>query len=766
MLKKLTFVCFLLIAVFSSAQLTTQNVEQLRLELSEKINSLRISKGLSALLVSEPLKKAAILHSAYMVKSKVLSHDEKSSRYRTPYKRVRSQKGKAFELVGENILYSTPQKFPLSKKEISALAEEMFNSWKNSPGHYANMTHPEYVLGDLGFKTDLSKKIVYATQVFGTKGVVIPNQISPNAFGIVEGPENCADQFSGFSNLVMNIGNSLSLEGSEITYSDHNIDLFKKILWSPVDGMAVDLISRDQLMCNQPNRLDFSPVYDGIMLKPVYSMQMLGTNEAESDYHLITEVAEIPEQFLDKDISASVILLKNGKKCMYLVPAYVPSAKYPLKPIEPKIHDVPEVSLSRKGVVRSETLVYDFNTSSTDIINLPRANGDKSEVHSIQINSYSSVEGDSVKNSVLHNARALKIKNHVKQSFFVEDNIINIKAGENWDLMNFQLHYFHREDLAALDHDSLKSFLVHRDTLVQWDSLFFLQREASATINYLGEIDDHGNQSLGEVNLRTAVAMNDIKLANKALYALYQEFDHNPTLLFEPTIFAFFSKHPECVTNYSALVSRDVSWNLHSSTRFIFNWMERLHELDDDARFNLLHMYTLVGTLLLDRWDVSSERLSNVLHPRKVNVLTSVRIEDELLLNLHLTFIEYFGQVNEGENLEKSFNYIAEHFKKYSLSKEDDVDLVLFFNNWSMYAMTYDFLSARNSENELNEDGLFALIQTTNFLQKDIHSEKYLALHKKASKLNKFRWCSWIYLDFQILRNTDVKRLYCETCDL
>lgn len=70
-----------------------------------------------------------------MARRDELTHTQKAANNATPSKRVLLKGGKDFELVGENILYSTPQKLPLSKKEVTALATEMFESWKNSPSH-------------------------------------------------------------------------------------------------------------------------------------------------------------------------------------------------------------------------------------------------------------------------------------------------------------------------------------------------------------------------------------------------------------------------------------------------------------------------------------------------------------------------------------------------------------------------------------------------------------------------------------------------------
>lgn len=762
---KIISLLFLFLPLISYSQLTEKDTELLRQELSMRINNLRVSKGLKPLIFNDTLKKASEFHSNYMAENDVLTHDEKNAKYASPKKRVLAFDGTDFEIVGENALYSTPQTFPLKKNAIIALADEMFNSWKNSPGHYANMTEPEYVYGDLGFKTNLKKQIVYATQVFGTKGNVVPNQLSTNSFELIHASKDCEKEYEGFSNILMNLSNDLEIEGDEVILYYNNISYFKTIFSGPNDGVAIDLISNDQLECGKPNQLDFSPVYDGILLKPFYSNEMLANNRAEGNYRVITKVGVIPAHLSDKEFSPSLILIKNGKACKYIYPAFVPREKYELIPFEPLVKDESTVELVQDGIIHSQIINYDFNTNITKSVKAPKINIHNQKIHSIHVKSFSSVDGDSTHNAHLHNTRANFIKNHIRSTLKVPDELFSIEAKENWEEMGFQLHYFGIEDLAGVTHDSIKSFLAEKNALLPWDSLLFSQRKSIAIINYSGQYNELENyESLGEFNLRTAVAIENVSLANKALYVMYHSHDYDPTILFEPQIIEFFKLNEETVANYSALLSLDFDYDSYKVSDFIHSWLGRANQLDSDARTNLLHLYSLVGSYLLDNWDVSSERLSNVIHPQKIERIQSNQIKPELALNLHLTFIDYYGQVNDAPNISKSFYFIAEYFKNQPLQKEDDVRLALFFNYWSMYHLTIDHLKPRFINNELNEDGLFVLAETMNFTNYKDESGIYIEVSKKALETNQTRWCEWITNDFQVNRNYQIKRIYCETC--
>ena len=762
---RLLFLLVCLIPQIGFSQLTDKDAEVLRQDLSEQINNLRVGLGLQPLIFNDTLKRAAQFHSDYMALHDLLTHDETQPKYATPKKRVTAFEGTDFETVGENALYSTAQSFPLKSKGVHKLADEMFNSWLNSPGHYANMTEPEYVYGDLGFKTNIGKRIVYATQVFGTKGYRVPGQLSSNAFGLSETIKDCEREFGLYSNVILNMGNGLSIEGDQVTLYFHDLSYFKQKLSGPNDGIAVDLVSRDQLLCGQPNQMDFSPVYDGILLKPYFTPAILANNRAESEYRIIAKIADIPDALQGNTYSPSLLLIKNGKVCKYVYPALIPYKGYALRTIEPIIQDEPSVQLVKQGVVRSQIVHYDFRTGSTSAIQIPTIQEYDNEIHSIQINSYSSVEGDQNRNTELHTSRAAFIQEQVSGTLAASPDTFIIHAEENWEQMNFQLNYFEREDLTRISHDSLKTIIAHRDNSLPWDSMLLAQRRATVVINYLGEFAEDGSEgSIGAFNLRTAVATGNSRLANKALFEMHRSSDHDPHILFEPQVLEFVKAQPTVIANYAAVVSFNFASDPYLVTTFIHSCLNQADKLDDRARFNLNHLYTLVGSYLLDNWDVSAERLSNVIHPKKMALISSKNETPELVLNLNLTFIQYYGQVNDAANISRAFNHIADHFKKISLKPEDDVDLALFFNSWSRYDLTLDYLLPRFKKGSLNEEGLFVLAQTMNFTSYTADQAVYVDVLEKALQSDPTRWCRWINSDFQIKRHFQIKRLYCESC--
>jgi hypothetical protein len=199
------------------------------------------------------------------------------------------------------------------------------------------------------------------------------------------------------------------------------------------------------------------------------------------------------------------------------------------------------------------------------------------------------------------------------------------------------------------------------------------------------------------------------------------------------------------------------------TSKFISNWILRLNELDTSTKKNLLQLYAIVNNKLVQVWDLPSQRLANVIHPKRIKDVYDISLDTDLTLNLHITFINYFGQINDSEGISESFDYIDEHFKKTISSAQDEIDLVLFYNYWSRYDLTLRLLFLKFYKNELEENALFILLKTAVFYPK-LNSVDILKIHKKAFEINQSRWCNYVDYQFQILRDPNVKKIFCEKC--
>lgn len=762
-MRLLTTLLFLFFLVPAQAQLSAKDGIELRRLLLEHVNELRDSVGLPALEENSFLQKAAIDHSKYMVKSKVLSHEEKGPG-RTVAKRVKRAGTRDFEIVGENILYNEVGSFKLNQKKLEALAREMYLQWRNSPGHYRNMIQQAYVFGDIGIAADSKTGRIYATQVFGAKGTRVEGQLSKNGFGIRASREDCKGLFE---NVAVNIGNSTWISNDTVYLAYHNKSVIEKFFSGPKDGVAVDLVTAEQVSCGGPNILDMSKVYDGILLEPTYGREMISGNTAEGENRIITKIGIVPPELVGKELSIGLIYIKNGQSCRYTYPAYVPSEPYVMEPFEPKMKKG-NVTLPGDGIIRTEILPFDFERGALISKNSPKVPKYVEKVHSLRVLSYSSVEGSSQSNIKLHEDRAKFIINYIKQRTNTTGAKVEVDARENWQMMDYQLRFLFADSLSKLSQDELKSLIASGDQTLDWDQLLFEQRSSKAFINYYGVVssDPSMRDDYLKMNLRTALAEDDMNRANQAMYEIMNGAENvSPSIIFDPQVFDALLKEKELVQNAAALISKVYNQDRAKATLFVHAWALSLNELDRQAKENVLFLYSLLGYQLVQEWDVSAKRLSNVIHPKRLEGLINNDLPAEILLNANLTFLYYYGHTLEQEGIERSFEYVADYVEDKSLNQELMQKLTLFFNNWSQYQRTVETLLASYEDNSISPVNMRILMHTAvGYNLEDKRKDKFFELMEKMSKEDQEYWCNWLSTEFQILRSNEVKQIYCTSC--
>jgi hypothetical protein len=749
-----------------NAQLSYNDKQILSDLLSEKINSLRQEKGKQLLERNVDLAKAAELHSNYIAERNNLTHVQVNTEFPQPRDRVEHYNS-SFTNIGENVLYTKPIRNQINKQNLKSLVIDMYRSWKNSAVHYANMISDDFKYGDFGFTFNEKSKRVFAVHVFAKKGYVVENQLSDNAFSVQPTDFTCVDLIGNKKNVVVNVGNALKIVNNEVILSYHNFKILREIIENTNDGFAIDLVEREQLLCGQDNRLDRSEIYDGVMLPPVYRDDIISKNTAKNPNRLIVSLGKIPLHLKGKSLSPNLIVIKNGKKCSYTILSRIPSRKYDLKPIDPEIYS-PDIALKTKGVNGIYEVIFDFKSGQIIPVKNPIIQIDEQKIHSIDIKSFTSVDGNSKVNQELHQERANYISKFLKTKCDINSIPVYIDAKENWELCYYHIELLGLEDTLGRDKEKIKNFLA-KNSDEKWKASLSFQRQSKAIIYLKGNWSIHDANHLN-YNLTDALLNKDYNSANRVLADMYLQEFSNLFLNEEFILDKLFDK-PELVQNVAALLLKNINfYAINNIVFYVRNWLSKPEMLSEAAQKNLLNLYTITARRLLNNWDSSTEDFAKVMHPEKVEPLfENYKNQDKvnpLFLNYHMASIEYFGQINYSPKIGESFEFITDYFRNQSKSIEDDTNLSLFFNNWSMYHMTIESLSNRFDYDELDEASTFVLVKTLTAYQSDFALESFLDIHKLAIKYNKKRWCDWVDEDFQNLRREGVKNLFCKTCNL
>ena len=246
------------------------------------------------------------------------------------------------------------------------------------------------------------------------------------------------------------------------------------------------------MKCGIPNAFDVSPIYDGVLGRPIYKEELLENNTAENPYKLITKVGDVPTHLMDKELVINIILIFDNCACEYVIPLKVNSKTIDLFPLIPKLSIPNNNRLTNKGILYSNEIEFEFDKNKIT----PRNNDYYSlynDIHSIQIYSYSSVEGNESLNNKLHNERAKTIENFAKDSLQINIKPSLVLAKENWEKCMLQLAMENNDEILTKSKNEIRKYI--NNNVIEWNEYLYQQRVSKLVVNYQGELLN--NDSIG-----------------------------------------------------------------------------------------------------------------------------------------------------------------------------------------------------------------------------------------------------------------------------
>ncbi|MBI1836188.1 MAG: CAP domain-containing protein [Flavobacteriia bacterium] len=752
----------LVLSSIGNTQLSSKNITSLKKELYHLFNNYRVEQSLGTLNSNVILQKAAQSHADFLIKSKKITHDETNSKLKTPLKRIQNAGGD-FLIVGENILEFETALIKLKEDQIKELANAVYDAWKVSKEDLKNLEFPEFDLHDFGIAQNTKKQTLIFVHLFSKTTYRVENQLSENDFGLKMSVKPCSG-FEYEDEIYTNLGNCVYIEEGKVILEYHNIQHIKDVFKNSNDGFAVDLLSPNQFLCGEENKTDDSPIYDGILLKPVYKDELLRSNTAQSETRLIAQIGTIPESLMKDDFIPAIVIIKNGQACNWASPVEIPHKTYDPIPVDLQTIEEENVKLRNEGIIISKQVYFQFNRNAVTTENHDLVPNLKNPIHSVEITSYSSVEGDSIKNNRLHIGRAEFMKNTITSSNPTKN--ITIRASENWEKCNFQMEKYDMGEKTKFSHDSIRSIL-YNDSIHNWDSLFNMQRKSFALVHYFGKFNPKDHDEYVKMNFKTALIERNIPLANKALHELYKNKIPCEFLLEESTINNLF-EFPNLVANVAAVLSLANDLNSEEIVRYVRYWLINYNQLEPLAKQNLIYLYSLTTKKLLKEWDVATSQLAKVLHPKRADIVykTVEKYCSEIItLNYHIGTIEYYSQINDYSSIGEKFNYIDNYFKKAHLSSKDAENLALFYNHWNKEDLTINLLSYHMKEQTLSEEEIFIFVKTIMIRDISKHpSVNVEQLLNLAFKTNPNAFCEWQATYFNLLEDYQIKNFFCEKC--
>ncbi len=789
------FLCplFIQAQVLIPTELDTDLLEEKLLEVT---NAYRQAQNLPTLALDNILKLAAKDQARYIKAVKKLSHDQMFTGKKTLEERVNSHDG-TFGFLVENLAL-----VPIMES-YEVQAEAIFNYWKNKAedDHLNNSMHA--LMGSF-FVFDPSDNGLYVVQVLAGKAFQAFDgvQVVTDAYSLQSFETQTCQLVTDHPYLSIDLPIHLRMFGSSIYLEYHDKAVLQEMISENRDGLAIDIIHKDQFRCESEIDLYPNPAHDGFLLEPVFSKELYRNNQHPDTNRLYTYLGKVPASLDQKNLQLNIVLIKNNRACEEVYPVAIPFSDLPLFRINPiwafgkdetvqpiQVAAVEHIKRSAsKAISSTESLKLQFDKSSVSFFpgEWEKVNQfidkHKGQIDSIRVLAYSSIEGSTANNLVLQQERADTIKAALEQ-LGMDSSKIKTQAAENWALFHRQVLGTAWGSLIPMDRKLVKQKLNEPSVEKSLSALLAEQREAQVIVYY--QQKRNGAFSPYE----TASTSDDAKTKLNTLQtAINQEKTESALQLQEELIrlFLAFKVNLSDLLQINIPVNAKNKWllsnalslelffkkNIRTDEAYInrIKEVQALAPLDLSFQFNYLgyavrYLYE-EGTPLEDPESLNSAILQ--LYDRREAAIQYQNIErtlDRLMVNFHLAAVDYYFHQRRYSDRNASMLAIQDFFSQEDISEAEALSLTRFFNrnyylDWSLETMR-PYLDREDASENL----LFTYFQTFSIWAGGEREMPYYELLERCLAKNPKRLCQWIKTYFQLQRDEKIRQVFCESCN-
>ncbi len=556
-------------------------------------------------------------------------------------------------------------------------------------------------------------------------------------------------------------------------------ELFKK----SGDGIAVDIVSKDQYICGGKNKFKHSWASRGKLLPPVY-LKDLKKNTLPSQYkELIIKVGKVPVSLKNKEIEFNLILLHNKYLCHYNTFLDVKRYRWDLLDMglytdtityKSKVDTTDKTS--KKTILLNKRLkfIIPFEKNKTVFLqkdikplydSLMLTDYD---IINIEIRAFSSVEGSKKHNIELQEKRAENIVAAL-QNFQTPKINQKIIASENWieffdDISNSPFKY-----LTKLSEPEIKEKLKDKKLLLQLEPYLSKHRKAVLII----DLEKKKNITISTPKqilkeFEKAVSDKNIEEAVKIQKSVFSKIIDNklPSSILKSIEIPEKTEYSLLLNNQTALKYMIDEADLYS-TYSEFLRLQDIFPNDGHIKYNICALKFRIWILGKELIDPKKFKLE-IINLKKFGI--NQKLINRMLVNYNIIMCEYYMVNNDYKNKDKSLKYIYTRYKYLDNSDEDILSIAQYLVSFAKYDWAIKILKPKVKKIDANEDLLFYYLNLTIADTKQTKRYEYKTIMLNAVNMNKNRFCKLFSsissggISFQLLENEFIKKTYCENC--
>lgn len=600
--------------------------------------------------------------------------------------------------------------------------------------------------------------------------------VGQNNLKQIKNPENkrskkCKKYYEITRKLPVDIRYSINVIEQHIIFYFPSKKAFNKIFDKKFDGIAIDIVERDQFGCSGENQLANSWAFKGELLRPVFKKELESGMQLDEDGNVTIDLGLLPPHFDPRNIECNMLLLQKKFHCDYRSFSHLQYNQWSLL----------EMGLYRDSIEFPEN--QEFKLSKKLTFEIPFEKNHHlyapSEikplydslhlsdyyVNSIRIRAYSSVEGDFDNNQRLQNARAASIIRGL-QAYQSPEIPSEIATSENWDDFYSDIKSTRYAYLSELPKDKIKKKLADLEDASEMESILSTHRKGLIELTLERKISRAKPNELIEL-FGQKIKNNKIE---DALYIQNFVFSEIKNSRF-PNDFIGNLEIPRLAL-FSPLLTNEIIFEYENSIGSIEDHITAFEELLKILPNNPQIQYNLVALKLTanNKYSFSSSRKEIWRLISAINWKINRTLVNRLKINYHILSTEFFDLKKSYREKNRSLRQIYSIYGKLKLTDEERLHLARFLSIYSQFKWAENILSPRVYQENVDSKLVDYYLRLTISDAKKLNNSKYLELLSRTINENNHTFCD-LFLPteqggytFQLLENPKLADLYCASC--
>jgi hypothetical protein len=559
--------------------------------------------------------------------------------------------------------------------------------------------------------------------------------------------------------------------------------LFPDPIWittlidSKKDGLAIDLVTKQQFACDNPLPLAKSDIHQGYLLSPLYKNEIMQKMVRHPKGYWSINLGAIPPQFKGEDAELNYLLIKDKNKCYYSTAVNVDFHGWGLLKTGLYYDTLTRDQLKNKFKEVSKVIVFSIpfekdkaEYKKEDIKPLSDSlNMTDYAIKSITIKAYTSVEGSYERNLSLQNQRAQSMVNAL-QSYQSEKIESTVSAEENWVEFLSDIATTGYSNFLSMSKVEIKEKLKSTELLSKLEPVLRKHRKA-----------------IIEIAMEKRLSYQESNPA--ALKKFFQEniTNHNidEALYLQSILFYKIKKEeiPEKILNeleipesieYSGLLINNIAFLYEEDDSNVFEGISAFKRLEVLFPKNKKIKYNLCA-LKLRAW-LRTELVAEQEELRKeIESLRKIGVPDNLvrrlLINHSIITSEIKLRQKDYVGKDRAVQFIYQSYVPLKLNDADLLSMAKYFATYSKFNWAIQILMPRVNSITVSEDLLFYYLNLTIYDPKFTANKGYRTTMLNGLSRNKKRFCSLFNsvsqggISFQLLEDKFLKKTFCENCN-